>query len=112
MPEEKAGLDDNQTRELTNTHLEGWEPECRWCFAVDMYRVKGKIITQYDFPDATLFHLSCPRCGGEFSYYSEGWEGDYLRNIISKLHPELGGSLEDKLFKEILHRVFPEYSDV
>lgn len=112
MSEEKVRLDKNQIRELINAHLEAEEPECRWCFAVDMQRVKGKIIDQYNFPDGMVLHLSCPRCGGEFSYYAEIWEEDYLRNIISKLHPELGKNLEDKLFKEMNDRVFPEYLDV
>jgi len=109
MLAENMRLDKHQIKELVKAHLEAEEPECRWCFAVDMQRVKGKIIAQYNFPDGMVLHLSCPRCGGEFSYYAEIWEADYLKNIIFKLHPELENNVADELFKEINDRVFPEY---
>lgn len=112
MPEEKAGLDDNQARDLIKAHLKAESPECRWCFAIDMQRVKGNIIGQNNFSDALLLHLSCPRCGGEFSHYAEIWEESYLRNIISKLHPDLGDNLTEESFREMNDRVFPEHLDV
>jgi hypothetical protein len=43
--------------EVRGDHLEAVEPECRWCFAIDMERVKVETITQYDFEDALLLHL-------------------------------------------------------
>jgi len=112
MAEEKEGLDTDQIKELIKAHLAAEEPECRWCFAVDMHRVKGKEISRFVFPDAVLVLLSCPRCGGVFSYYAETWEGDYLRNIISKLHPELGSDLDEESFEKMNDRVFPEYLGV
>lgn len=111
MSENDLRPDKHIIDELTKAHLEAVEPECRWCFAVDMQRVKGNKIARYDFPDAMLLHLSCPRCGGEFSEYIEGWNADYVMNILSKLHPELKNNLEEKLFTEINLRVFPEYPD-
>lgn len=97
--------------QLIKAHLEN-ELECRWCFAVDQKRVEGKIIAEYHFPDAILLHLRCPRCGGEFSYYSKGFDERYLRRTISKLRPKLTGiSADDELFEKITDRVFPEYSD-
>ncbi len=101
----------NTLRYIVKAHLEAEEPECRWCFAVDMHRVTGKEISRFVFPDALLLHLSCPRCGGEFSHYAEIWEGNYLRNIASKLHPELRNNLKEELIKEMNDRVFPEYLD-
>lgn len=92
-------------------HLEN-ELECRWCFAVDRKRVEAKVIKEYHFHDAILLHLKCPRCGGEFSYYSPGFDERYLRGIISKLHPELANiSSESKRFEKMVDLVFPEYQD-
>ena len=78
-------------------------------FAIDMERVKGEIIAQYNFPDAMLLHLSCSRCGGEWSEYIRGFEGEYLRNRIYRLHPELRGPNGDEEFGEIIHRLWPEH---
>ncbi len=100
------------TQELIKAHLEAETPECRWCFAVDMERIPGAIIARYDFPDGALLHLSCPRCDGKFSFYAEVWEGDYLKSVIYKLHPELEGTLTDGSFNEMNARVFPEYLDI
>lgn len=98
--------------EIIRAHLVALEPECRWCFAVDMVRVKGEEINEYHFPDALLLHLRCPRCGGEFTYYSEGWDERYIRRVLSKVRPELASiSADDKRFEEIVNRVFPELDD-
>lgn len=43
-------------KNLINAHLEAEVPECRWCFAVDMQRVPGKIIAQH--LQATLLKAS------------------------------------------------------
>jgi len=99
-----------QISQLTKAHLEDGEDECRWCFAVDMERVKCNQIAQYDFPDATVLHFKCPRCGGEFSYYIRAWGEDYLRNTILKLHPELEGRIDDDLIRKINDRMWPEYN--
>ena len=88
-------MDKTHIMELTRLHLKAAEPECRWCFAIDMERVWGKIAAQYDFPDATLFHLECPRCLGEWSYYYIIFGGEYLGARICKLHPELKGKIDE-----------------
>ncbi len=94
-------MDEDQLNQLTKDHLKDGETECRWCFAVDLQRVKANIIAQHDFPDATVLHLKYPKCGGEFSYYIRAWGEDYLRNIILKLHPELEGRIDDNLIRKI-----------
>jgi transcription initiation factor IIE alpha subunit len=94
-----------QTRQITKAHLEDGIDECRWCFAVDMERVKGNEIARYDFPDSTLLHFSCPRCGGEFSLYVPGWGEGYIKKIIRRLHPEIGEDIDDELFREVNDRV-------
>ena len=97
-----------QTEKITKDHLEEGIDECRWCFAVDMKRVKGIELARHDFPDATLWHFLCPRCGGEFSQYSNGWSETYVKEKINKLHPELGSIISDELFREVNDRVlFP-----
>lgn len=105
-------MDNAKFAELAKAHLEAWELECRWCFAIDLQRVKGEVIAQYNFPDAMVLHLLCPRCGAEFSYYAEVWEEDYLKNLIFKLHPELIGQIDQGAFNEITSRAFPEYLDI
>jgi len=98
-------MDKKQLRKLIKDHLEEGIDECRWCFAVDLERVKGNEIARYDFPDAAFIGFSCPRCGGEFSLYINGWGEDYVKEKIKKLHPELGGNISDKLFREVNDRV-------
>ena len=83
-------VDEVQLKNLIESHLKE-EEECRWCFAIDLQRVKADTIAQYDFADATVLHLRCPRCSGEFSYYIRAWGEDYIRNIVLKLHPQLKG---------------------
>ncbi|GAG97890.1 unnamed protein product [marine sediment metagenome] len=102
-------MDTHQVRQLIKAHLAEGETECRWCFAVDMQRIKGDIIAAYNYPDCTLVHLSCPRCDGEFTLYFHAWGEDYLKDIICKLHPELEDRIDDDLFNEINDRVWPEY---
>ena len=95
--------------ELVNAHLEAAEPECRWCFAIDLQRVPGKILNTYRFPDSLLLHLKCPRCGKEFTSYSEGWSEDYLEGTISTLHPELSNRIDSKLLDQVHDLLFPEF---
>ena len=99
-------MDKEQIKALAKAHLEAEAGECRWCFAIDLQRVKAKEIARYDFPDATVFHYSCPRCGGEFSEYINGWGEDYMKERISRLYPELEGHISDDFFSEANHRVF------
>jgi len=33
-------MEDNQFADLVRAHLESVDLECRWCFAIDMERVK------------------------------------------------------------------------
>ncbi len=102
-------LEDESIKSIINAHLEAFTPECRWCFAIDLHRIPGKLITKYDFTDGNIFRYSCPRCGGEFTYYSEGFEQDYLKNLVLKLRPELIDSINDNLLHDIATKVFPEY---
>jgi len=102
----------NQVKQLIKDHREEGETECRWCFAVDMQRVKARIIGQYDFSDATVLHLRCPRCDGIFSYYIRAWGKSYVKNIISRLHPELEGRIDDDLLRKINNRMWPEFENV
>ena len=104
-------MDKKQMRELIRAHLEE-EAECRWCFAIDKQRVAGKEIAQYHFPDALLLHYSCPRCGSEWSVYSEGWTQEYLNERMYELHPEWKGNIGDEQAREILDLVVPEYSPI
>jgi hypothetical protein len=82
------------------------------CFAIDLQRVEGKIIAHHNFPDGMVLHLSCPRCGGEFSYYAEVWGADYLESLIFKLHPELKGRLSREQINEINNNVFLQCEDI
>ena len=98
-------IDEDQLNQLIKAPLEEGIDECRWCFAVDLETVKGNEIARYDFPDATLLHFSCPRCGSEFSQYINRWSETYVKEKIHKLHPELGGIISDELFREVNDRV-------
>jgi hypothetical protein len=102
-------MDDKAFDELLRTHLEAVEPECRWCFAIDMERVTGETIAQYDFEDGMLLHLSRPRCGGEWSEYIRVFTGGYLCDCIRRLHPELEGRNVDQEFDEAIDRLWPEH---
>ncbi len=97
--------DKREIQQLIKARLEEGETECRWCFAVDLERIKGKEIAMHFYTDAFLVHLRCPRCGGEFTLYSTGWGEDYLKERIFKLHPELEDRIDDRLFNEINDRV-------
>ena len=103
-----SAMNEDEFRQLVEAHREE-ETECRWCFAIDLQRVKANIIAQHDFPDATVLHLKCPRCGGEFSYYVRAWGEDYLRDRILKLYPELQGRIDDNLIRERTDRMWPEF---
>ena len=64
-----------------------------------------KEISRHLYADALFIHLRCPRCGGEFTLYSPGWDEDYLKERIVKLHPELEDRMDDSLLNEIIGRV-------
>ena len=98
----------DEFEQLVKDHLEN-EDECRWCFAVDLERVTGTLIAKYSFPDAMLLHYRCSRCGSEFTNYGEGWSEEYVKEIIFRLHPELGNQIDEDILREIMHRVCPEY---
>ena len=98
------------SKQLIRQHLEYGLDECRWCFAVDFKRVKGKEAARFDFPDATLIHYSCPRCHGEFSAYINGWSEEYVKNAINTLHPELQGSISDEFIRTVNHRVLYDFN--
>ena len=103
-------MDKDQLRKLINDHLEATEPECRWCFAIDKVRVKGKEIALHDYPDALLFVLECERCGGTFTCHANVASRDYIEERVNRLHPEMRGHLEKEHFEEILDLVMPEMS--
>lgn len=104
-------MDQETIRRFTRGHLEEGIDECRWCFAIDLQRVKAIVIDQYDFPDATVLHLMCPRCGGEFSYYIRSWSEPYLTERMATLHPGLKGQITDDLIREVNDRLWPEFRD-
>jgi len=89
-------MDNNEFDGLLRAHFATVEPECRWCFAIDMERVTGETIAQYDSQDGMLLRLSCPRCGGEWSEYIRVFTGEYLRDRIYSLHLELEGRNVDQ----------------
>jgi len=101
--------DEQSIEEITRNHVGALEPECRWCFAIDLVRVKASITAQYSFEDSEVLNLSCPRCGGEFSYYIRMWSQPYLEERITKLHPELKGQITDDLIREVNYRMWPEF---
>ena len=108
---EQMWMDSKEYNEILRAHLEALEPECRWCFAIDMERVKGEVIAQYDFEDGMVLHLACPRCGGEWSEYIRVFTGEYLRDRIYRLHPEFEGKKVDQEFEEAVQRLWPEHPD-
>jgi hypothetical protein len=105
-------MDKNQLRKFINDHLKVTEPECRWCFAIDKVRVKGKEIAVHDYPDALLIVFECERCGGIFTCHTDVVSRDYIEERAHKLHPRMRGHPKEKRFREILDLVFPEMSKV
>jgi len=105
-------MDRKELRKLIGAHLEKRERECRWCFAIDKVRVDGDIIGQYDFSDAMLLHLRCPRCDGEFTCYAKIFGRDYIEERVRKLHPETKGVISEEWLEEIVDLVFPEDSGI
>ena len=79
----------NSFDEILEAHLGAVPFECRWCFAIDGERVGGEEIENYSFRDLQVIHLRCPRCGGEFTFASQGFEASYLRDRICQVYPEL-----------------------
>jgi hypothetical protein len=104
-------IDYDEYRQLIKEHLES-VGECRWCFAIDLERVPGTLVAQHDYSDGMLLQYQCSRCGGEFTVYSQGFDEPYLKERIRKLHPELGGVIDDEVFEEIIDCVCPEHLDV
>ncbi len=102
------GISKEQLRQLIKEHREN-EEECRWCFAIDLKRVKAEVIDRQNLPDATVLHLKCPKCGGEFSYYIRAWGQDYIKERIEKLHPELAGHITEDMISIINDRLWPEH---
>ena len=102
-------MNKNEIVKILKEHVEDGETECRWCFAIDLQRIKANIVAQEDYPDATVLHLKCPKCDGEFSYYIRAWAEPYLKDRITKLHPEIEGKISDDLLSEINDRMWPEY---
>ena len=100
-------IDEDQFNKLIEAHREE-EDECRWCFAVDLHRVKTTLIAKYDFPDAMVLHFKCPRCEGEFSRYIHMWGEDYIRARIAKVHPDWAENVDDYQIQEINDRMWPD----
>jgi hypothetical protein len=102
-------IDQNRLNELIAAHLEAVDPECRWCFAIDLERIPGKIVRVSNFSDGSLFEIVCPKCGSQFTYLSEGWEDNYLINVIKNLHPNDPQEIQDELLDQAHKLLFPEY---
>ena len=98
-------LSNEKVKQLTEAYLDEGITECRWCFAIDLERIKGEEISRHLYVDSLFFHLRCPGCEGEFTLYSPSWGEDYLRERISKLHPELKDGMDNELLNEIIGRV-------
>jgi hypothetical protein len=109
VSQENGRPDRPDIHELITAHLEAPAPECRWCFAIDLERVPGRVLGTVRLSDASLVRLICPRCGCEFSFYSEGWEDDYLMKVISKLHPNQPHENHRQLLMQAHRLLFPEY---
>ena len=92
-------MDQNNIKNIVETHLGALEPECRWCFAIDMERVAGEPIDSCCFPDYFVQHFRCPRCGGEFTDVSPVYEMGYLKQRILRLYPHLS-DIVDKAFAQ------------
>lgn len=86
-------------KDILEAHLGALEPECRWCFAIDMERVEGVVIESFWFPDYFVQHLRCPRCGGEFTMVTWVYEKGYLKERILRVYPQLF-DIVDKAFAE------------
>jgi len=104
--------DEKNLEQLINDHNKtDWE-ECRWCFAIDQKTVKARQIAHYHFPDATIIHMKCDRCGGEYSYYFRAWGEDYIKERIAALYPALKDQITDDMIVTINHRLSSEdYGD-
>ena len=98
----------NIPEQLIKDHRKADWKECRWCFAIDLQRVKAKQIAKHNFPDATILHMRCPRCGGEYSYYFRAWGEDYIKERIVALHPEIQERITNELIRLINGRLWPE----
>ena len=99
------GPNKQRIRHLIRAHLEEGLDECRWCFAVDLARVKGTVLARHEFPDGYLEYLYCPRCKGEYSLYVPVWGEDYVKDRLLALHPELRGQVDEPFLKRINDRV-------
>lgn len=104
-PEPSASQE--ELKQLIKDHRENIG-ECRWCFAIDHKRIKAKEIAKQDFPDATVLHLKCDRCGGEFSDYFNIWGEDYIRERMAALHPEFVGQISDDEITAINSLLWPK----
>jgi len=101
----------NDSDDILRQHLETAEFECRWCWGIDRERVKGEELAWTKLPDASLIYLSCPKCGGSWSEYFTGFDGEYLRDRIRRLHPEMEEENVQQRFEESVDRLFPQHPD-
>ena len=104
-------MDEGRVELIAKAHREEGEIECRWCFAVDLQRVKAIIVDQEHLPDATVLSLWCPRCGGVSSYYIRAWGEDYFKERIITLYPDFEEKITDELVREVNDRLWPEFYD-
>jgi transcription initiation factor IIE alpha subunit len=110
MPNASTGIRNTNKilKRLIKDHCKAYEEECRWCFAIDLQRVKANLVVKYNFPDATILHMKCPRCGGEYSYYFREWGEDYIKERIMTLHPEIRERITDDMIRTINYLLWPE----
>ena len=101
-------VSEEELKQLINDHLESCHEECRWCFAMDLHRIKAKEIAKYDFADAMVLQLKCDRCGGESTRYFGGWGEDYMKERIATLNPKLRNEISDDMIGKIISRLWPD----
>lgn len=53
-------IDEDQLKQLVEAHREE-EQECRWCFAVDLQRVKANVNCPVQLPRCNDFALEVPQ---------------------------------------------------
>lgn len=93
-------MDQKNIKDIVEAHLGALEPECRWCFTIDMERVEGEPIDSYCFPDYFVQHFRCPRCGGKFTDVTPVYEMGYLKERILKVYPHLSDIIEKEFAQD------------
>jgi len=83
--------------------------ECRWCFAIDLQRVKAIEIAEYKLHDALIVHMKCNRCGGEYSSYTRIGDEEYIKERIISLYPEIQETVIHNIIPRVKAKEISEY---